>query len=50
MRGVTIWAVTGTLLIGDVFYNLGLTSIDDAGNDVKNRVFSATVGLAFPLG
>lgn len=39
-------------IVLDLFYNLGLTSVDDSGadGDVKNRTFTIRAGVAVPLG
>lgn len=39
-----------TSLVVELFYDLGLTMIDDTGDDVKNRAFSILAGLSFKLG
>lgn len=40
----------GIALVGDLFYAFGLRSLREGGDSVKNRAFSVTLGLAFPLG
>ena len=39
-------------LVFDLFYNLGLTKIDNSGvdDDTKNRAFSILAGVSFPVG
>jgi hypothetical protein len=39
-----------TSLVGDSFYALGLRSVGEGGDSVKNRAFSVSLGLAFLLG
>ena len=51
--GLNLALTENASLVLDVFYNLGLTKIDDSGaadDDVKNRAFSILVGASFPLG
>ncbi|NNM07310.1 MAG: PorT family protein [Gemmatimonadetes bacterium] len=40
----------GIALVGGSLYTIGLRSIGEGGDSVKNRAFSITLGLAFPLG
>ena len=45
-------ATSGSLSITlDIFYNLGLSSIDDSGtpDDIKNRAWSVLAGISLPL-
>ena len=39
-----------TSLVVELFYDLGLATIDDTGDDLKNRAFSILAGLSFKLG
>lgn len=50
--GVDIPASGAVAVTLDVFYNLGLSSIDDSGfdSDVKNRAWSILAGASFPIG
>ena len=46
-------ATSGSLSITlDVFYNLGLTTVDDStpADDLKNRAWSILAGASFPIG
>lgn len=50
--GVDIAASPSMALTFDVAYTLGLTGLDDSADpeDLKNRAWSFTAGIAFPLG
>ena len=50
--GLDIGTSGSASLTLDVTYNIGLTSIDDSGDDddVKNRAWSLVAGIAFPVG
>ncbi len=49
--GLNIGLTQSISLVLDVFYNFGITKVDDSGvdDDVKNRAFSILAGLSFPL-
>jgi hypothetical protein len=40
----------GIALVGGPFYTFGLRPVGEGEDSVKNRAFSVTLGLAFPLG
>ena len=48
--GVDVEVSDAFTLVIDVVYNFGLSSIDKAGNDVKNRAFTMQAGIGFPIG
>lgn len=37
-------------LVSDSFYSIGLRTVGDSGDGVKNRMFSLSLGLATPIG
>lgn len=37
-------------LVSDSFYTIGLKTVGDSGSEVKNRLFSLSLGLAIPIG
>ena len=49
--GLDFAAGSGSFVI-DIRYTLGLTSVDDSGfdADLKNKVFSASIGYALGVG
>ena len=48
--GVDVEVSDAFSLIVDVVYNFGLSSIDKAGKDIKNRAFTMQAGIGFPIG
>ena len=50
--GVDIGVSERVDLVIDLFYTLGLTSVDDSPeeSDVKNRAITIRAGVAIPLG
>ncbi len=50
--GLDISVTDNVSVVVEGFYNLGLTNIDDSGDDnnVKNRAFSLLAGLSFSVG
>ena len=48
--GVKVALSGGIALVGESFYTLGLRSLGKGGDTAKNRTFSMSLGLAFPLG
>ncbi len=48
--GVEIELSEGLTLVGESLYTLGLRTVGESGDGVKNRAFSLTLGVAYPIG
>jgi len=40
----------GLILVGESLYSVGLRTVGESGDGVKNRAFSLSLGVAYPIG